>query len=1001
MSNGRCFRGDRYESLRVANRSDEENCEYLLKCVLSMGMEQNCSCYRNSRCLEEFSRACRLSLIQYPRRAVVTPFIFFLFKRGRTSPRKGPDFIQIDGTVRCRNSLITVTKRIPFDYNWNEHQMIEEHFCGPFMSNISSSALLSTRQLCHHWNESNDLCNEWNPCLSRTRIRDGAKNCLKGKDEEEQQTEMTIEKNCARVRRHRFLCSNEDPSCLSVLRLGNRYSECRNRFDELWFGVGRTVSSIECNNQRQDQCSLLRQYIEQSTTKSDLQKRSRLPFRSHCDTFNDLPSREDENRLECQQWWICPDDQKRCQTGQCVEEGWTDDHEWDCSDASDEHRWLNWLTRWALHGASEYDFTNRSFYVPSTCTQSHPFLCLSSLPIQQGFSCFNLSQIGDGNIDCAGGIDERNTLKHCSQSLSMLGNHFQCPSTNTCIPFSLHCLGDSNRCPNRADDEFWCDRQHRSSNCFGVNDFTCFDGRCAKGGRCDAGPACLFGEDEYMCDPLNSLSRFLVSYREEKQFSRGRISSILDLRRFSSNVNITQLDSQSPSMTYLSSSLSPYWCNRGLGVLTTKNYSIILCFCPPQYYGEKCQFHSNRLSVILHLDVSQSNLMDRNDEKVLLQLVVLFLFNDEVLSIDQFHLHPTVKLNSLLNKKRNKLISHFLYPHSSIFLQQRRTRYFNRSSLLSRSPFSIRVELYQTRLNKRPSILGLWKYLLDFTHLPVSRLSKVLHFDQSSTCFNPCSSHPCPRNAQCHQLINNKSEFICICKTNFTGESCSEEDQQCRQGYCTSTGSLCQPNSRSSLQRNKFPFCLCPLNHYGPRCSIEYDACLSLPCQNNGSCFPDVQPDRVICLCLKEYFGSHCQMKRSSIHFSLLTDLIYQGLVLQVFQIDLSPLELILLQQQAFLQIPSKMDYYHQDQSLITGIALAKVYSSSEVSTRKSFRLTFEQAFLRSIDVNIKEHSPPSGILPPFDIISCALMIPLVSVSAMINIFVFVSTIIREWNVFS
>ena len=43
-------------------------------------------------------------------------------------------------------------------------------------------------------------------------------------------------------------------------------------------------------------------------------------------------------------------------------------------------------------------------------------------------------------------------------------------------------------------------------------------------------------------------------------------------------------------------------------------------------------------------------------------------------------------------------------------------------------------------------------------------------------------------------------------------------------------------------------------------------------------------------------------------------------------------LELILLQPQVFLQLPQQVEYHHQEQSLITGIVLAKLYSSVAVS---------------------------------------------------------------------
>ena len=956
MENGRCFGGEQYQSIRVTNQSDaEDRCEYLLKCTLSRGKEKNCSCDEDpgSGCAEELARECPLPLIQYPRGAVGTPFTFFLFNRERHWGNKRPDWILINGTVRCRDIFVNLReKKIPFDINWSERRIIEEGFCRPFLSkNRSSSLSLSpSRPSCHHWNESTDLCQEWNSCFSRTRLRDGLINCYNRRDEEEQ-TEMEMEKNCARVRRHRFRCSREEPSCLSVSTLGDEDFDCRNGFDELIFGVGRMISSLQCHNQRQDECSLLRKYIRQSATGNDIQQRSHIPFRFYCDTFEDLQTRDDENLLKCQRWWICPEDRFRCSTGQCVKHNWIGDNEWDCLDASDEHDFFNLLTERTLDAASDYNFTNQSFFVPSSCNQSHPFLCLSINATQQGFQCFNLTQIGDGNIDCAGGMDERNTLRHCSQSLSMLGHHFLCPSTNSCIPYFFHCWKEEYRCPNRSDDQFWCEREYRPENCREWNDFVCFDGRCVKGGRCNRHFQCPFFEDEYLCDYLSLHYQFIYSYREWKRFSSDRRSSILHFSLNPTDLNISQsqqiIQTILPSTTSIDNSSSPYWCNRGLGILDITNHSVIRCFCPPHYFGEKCEFHPDRLSVLLQLDLSESIGID---QRILLKLVVLFLFNDDqVLMLDQFHLHPFVEFNSILNnnqKKKNKFLSHFVYPRSWTFLQQRRQRFFNRSSLLLESPFSIRIELYQSPINERPSLIALWKYPLPFSHLPVSRLAKVLRFSPS---LNPCSTQPCRTNQQCQQLMNNKSQFICLCKTNFTGLNCSEEDSKCLEGFC-SHGSLCQPNSRSLLQGDSSsPFCLCSFNHYGRRCSFEYDSCLSSPCLHGGECFPDVQPDRIICLCQKQYYGSRCQSKRSSIHFSLSTDHPHQGVVLQVLQIDLSSLEFLLLQQQVFLQLPQQMEYYHQDQSLLTGIVLAKVYSSSEVSFADLYLLSVYQKIF-SID---------------------------------------------------
>jgi hypothetical protein len=138
--------------------------------------------------------------------------------------------------------------------------------------------------------------------------------------------------------------------------MGNGYAECANQSDELFFGLGQTIRSIHCNHHRQDQCSLLRQYIEQSgksiEEKRPVKSEKAIPFRSYCDTFWNLARREDEQPDECRDWWICLTDQRRCQSRQCYEEQWANDGEWDCSDASDEYTTFKSITDKILEQAS-------------------------------------------------------------------------------------------------------------------------------------------------------------------------------------------------------------------------------------------------------------------------------------------------------------------------------------------------------------------------------------------------------------------------------------------------------------------------------------------------------------------------------------------------------------------------------------------------------------------------------------------------------------------------
>ncbi|CAF1179138.1 unnamed protein product [Didymodactylos carnosus] len=310
MSNGRCYDPDegneRCEESSAANHSEVEQCEYLLKCSLSEDAEKDCHRCDGPGCVEKLRKVCPSTLIRYPQRAIVAPFLFFLFKYTKNRRNNLPYFVLINGTIRCGDSFITVIDEIiPFEADLNVRRLMEDYFCQP-VETSSWSELVQPHRECHRANESTDRCEEWNPCMSITRIRDGWWNCLNLEDERER-TSMEIEKSCAGVRRDRFRCSVEEPTCLSVMKIGDKKTDCLNRFDELWFENGREFSSMNCNDRTNDKCSFFRQYIDESwrsasMNKSEISSGQRITFRSYCDTFWDLHPEEDENLLKCRHW---------------------------------------------------------------------------------------------------------------------------------------------------------------------------------------------------------------------------------------------------------------------------------------------------------------------------------------------------------------------------------------------------------------------------------------------------------------------------------------------------------------------------------------------------------------------------------------------------------------------------------------------------------------------------------------------------------------------------
>ena len=305
-----------------------------------------------------------------------------------------------------------------------------------------------------------------------------------------------------------------------------------------------------------------------------------------------------------------------------------------------------------------------------------------------------------------------------------------------------------------------------------------------------------------------------------------------------------------------------------------------------------------------------------------LKLLVLFLFNNQTLMTHESRVRPALEI-IIFEKK----MIHFLHSKSSFARQQRMDRYLNRTSLLDSQPYSIRIEVYETKENEVVSFVGVWQYPIYFDNLPVFRLAKVLRLTRHANHPSPCSHNSCHQNEECRPLINDPSKYLCLCKANFGGKNCSVEDKRCTNGHCASR-SLCKPNYRGLLQGNPLPYCICPSHWFGDRCGIERDVCRSNPCQNGASCAPRARINQTRCFCTKEYYGPYCEQKKSSIRLSLNQNLQYAGaVVIQFFDLGNTSIDLTLVHQRVSKTVPPVIEYDH-DQKTVPAIVLAKIYSS-------------------------------------------------------------------------
>ncbi|CAF4788826.1 unnamed protein product, partial [Rotaria socialis] len=307
-------------------------------------------------------------------------------------------------------------------------------------------------------------------------------------------------------------------------------------------------------------------------------------------------------------------------------------------------------------------------------------------------------------------------------------------------------------------------------------------------------------------------------------------------------------------------------CNRGVAG-NKKSFdvsqSFVHCFCPPSYYGNRCEFMSDRLTVFISFK-NQTNGSSTGVIKILALLVVLINHTSTVL--DRHEVHFTSTLDNYKEKQK----FYFIYPRP----HQLRSNTHN---------YTVRFEAYQLHENESIEFLAVWIYPVPFNFLPSQRLAKVLKYTQQSqlalnhTCFT--RYNPCLNEGRCHPIMNKLNEihsYWCECGNNSYGSHCEFKDQSCfisstKFNYCSPT-SLCRPQYDHYGQK---PLCICSMNSYGSRCFMDRQCQMKIgqnSCQNGAICFTKYQHynliDAYICQCPKSYFGPTCQHRSGAIEIS-------------------------------------------------------------------------------------------------------------------------------------
>ena len=918
--------------MNETNLSDEEKCQYLFRCLLSDNFERDCPC-NDLNCKELMRHLCSNpnQLIVYPPIGLINANIIIYHNYSRYEKNSDYYSFFLHRTLKCRGYLGRIKDhlevQIPLNRQiiignplsnqlicfWDDQNMIERDFSSPFQYS----------ELC--WNESitfngrlyavhPDVCLNTGQCISLYRIHDGSNDCPDDHDERINLRESFCRGN---VGKHHFQCYNNEQKCLPLEELGTGVTQCSNNYDESWYNNGLLIrQDLICQNGFTNDCDRLKDYIEQSSswnvTRNHsfdyFQTKDRIGFRSYCDTFWDFDNHWDENSSSCQHW-ICPSDQYQCQTGQCIRLNWLCDGEWDCTDASDEEG-VFIIKQWSIHNihlsnlSGHIDKCRRRYSRNETpfadiCNVSFEFGCYRSevsrpLDIKSFRPCINLTQIGDGKEDCYNGYDERNTFSSKSSTGGMWGFHFQCGNNHK--TYSQICRqNELMECTDLVCSVY----QDRNGSCSNENDFFCLDdNQCHKNIRCNAKSECSHREDEYWC-PLGSLEN-QQRYRFDKWMIIKKQNLQLNLITYPHFIRteqqfLTVMNDQD----YLKHS---YVCNRGVSVMEKND---IYCFCPPSYYGSRCQFFSDRISVIVQVD-------RRNMAKLLLnmkwKIQANFIFDKTMIDQHEFDLIST-------SDKSMKSIKHkfyLLYSRSKSMIEHKRNRYLNRSDVINNHPYSVHFLLFALRPNNRPELFGTWHYPIYFDYFPSFRLAVVLKFpsswrNSSSEHFQSKTSN---QYSTCVPIFNEENSSYCLCRSGYFGVNCSRNEPLC--------DTHCAENAFCQVSEERKMHCVCPMDHFGARCYLKYDQCTANACENHGVCslsYDRSGEEPFICDCSNQFYGKRCQNEKASvrIHLNLTNVFSARATVIQLYEPLSSSLTLQIKYQKVHEGVPSIITSFHPD----------------------------------------------------------------------------------------
>ena len=584
-----------------------------------------------------------------------------------------------------------------------------------------------------------------------------------------------------------FQCGNR---CLSKHRLTDYFNDCFDNMDEDY------NQSCALNHKYRQPCLLLKDKgnITQCISPVTIlmgnvcAKAVSLPhFPTLCDGYVDHTEKINE-QIE--------NDETHCEKWQCDNQYTRCDGFWNCRNGADEAQCSH-----------------------PVCNGTRGYPCILANTTE--FICLPLSYIDDGRIDCFGATDERYLCKE-SQS-----GEYRCPNNEMktfsregiCVPYDQVCI-DHTVCP--------LDHQKLS-------------------------PLCEYGmNSEYQCNKFWSGDRRVTKYNIFCTFEE-----VLRVDQFQSDTaphfSLTNFSIRPPLpfvkrsivLTQQENSLSnTSHCHGGIPIYVANHAR---CLCPPTFYGPRCEYQSQRISVALRIGAPNWRTPFA---------LVAYLYDDASHRIDSYYHIQYLSIRDC----SIKFNFHLLYA--------------SRPKAADRI-YSIRIDAFEMMTLKYHAS---WFFPILFPFLPVYRLSTQITIPLESMSSDLSCPIRCPSpHGRCAIFVNT-GQFFCQCQSGWSGPSCTIPlDCNCSpDSMCTGT-----------TTKNK-SICVCPTHKFGQRCYLSNDLCKQQPqakkCLNGGQCIPRdpriAVGDQTVCSCPDGLHGKQCELNETRIDLVISVPNLHEFLLL-------------------------------------------------------------------------------------------------------------------------